>query len=97
MDARVFAERKAAKVAEYNAAAAGLLPVIGALEPTDPRRVPLAEAEAMLREAAVTIAQLGAALLVYSDADFYAELPPSRASDDQGEHADNTLEQVFSE
>jgi len=97
MDPRVFAERKAAKVEAYQAAAAGLLPIVGALEPTDPRRVPLREAETMLREAAVTIAQLGDALVVYSEPDFYAELPPSKAADDQGEHADRALEQVFSE
>ena len=97
MEAKVFTERKAAKVEAYNRAAADLVAIIGALEVTDPRRVPLREAEAMLREAAVTIAQLGDALVVYSEPDFYAELPPSKAADDQGEHADRALEQVFSE
>lgn len=97
MDARVFAERKAAKVSAYTSAAAGAKLVFDSFEVTDPRRLVVAEAEAMLREAAVTIAQLGDALVVYSEHDFYAELPPSKAADDQGEHADRALEQVFSE
>jgi hypothetical protein len=97
MDRAVYAERKAAEVEAYTRAAAALLPLIDALPPQHPDRVPLGEAEAMLREAAVTIAQLGDALVVYSEPDFYAELPPSLASDDQGEHADRALEQVFSE
>jgi hypothetical protein len=97
MDARVFAERCAEKVAEYKQAAAGLLPLIDTLPPAHPDRVPLREAEAMLREAAVEVSQLGGALNVYSAPNFYENLPPSRATEDGGAHARNVLEQVFSE
>ena len=51
----------------------------------------------MLREAAVTIAQLGDRLFPYSQPEFYEELTPSRATEDGGKFAAAGLEQVFSE
>jgi hypothetical protein len=97
MDRAVYEERKAAEVAAYVAAADALEPIIDALPPMDPKRGPLREAKATLREAAVVIAYLGDRLFTYSDPDFYQELAPSLAKDDQGQHARVGLEYVFSE
>ena len=97
MDPKVYAERKAAEVEAYNRAAAELKAVFDGMDITDPRRVPIGEAEAMLREAAIMIAHLGDHLLPYSDPDFYAELKPSRATEDGGQFARDGLEYVFDE
>lgn len=97
MDSAVYIERRDADVKAYMDAAAALVPLRDATTTSPAERHVLGEAESMLREAAVMIARLGDALLPYSDPDFYRDLPPSRATEDQGKYAANALEYVFSE
>lgn len=108
MERAVYEERKKAEVEAYEAAAKAVKRLYDAI--TDdamraaldfsPRgwvRPTLAEAEAMLRQAAVDVAHLGDRLFVYGDPDFYKEVLPSAAKDDGGQFARNGLEYVFSE
>lgn len=53
----------------------------------------VAQAEGALNRAVVC----AEALMVYAPPEFYVELPPSRALDDEGQYARNKLAQAFPE
>jgi hypothetical protein len=97
MDAAVYAERKAEKLKPIFEAAQQLDALTSWTELDAARRSLVINAAVQIRTAAQRIATLGDRLLPYSDPDFYANLPPSRATEDQGQFAASGLEIVFSE
>lgn len=97
MDATVYAQRKSAHLQPIFDAAAQLDALEKSGDLVNDERKVVRNAAVQLRSAATKIATLGDRLLPYSDPDFYRDLPPSRATEDQGKHAANGLEMVFSE
>lgn len=97
MDAAVYAERKVEKLKPIFEAAQQLDALVKLVELTAADRSIAINAAVQLRTAANRIATLGDRLLPYSDPDFYRDLPPSLAAEDQGKHAAAGLEIVFSE
>jgi hypothetical protein len=96
MDASVYTERRAQQLAPILAAATELQGIVAAMGPS-PDRSMISNAAVRLRVAADQITKLADGLRPYSEPSFYAELVPSLAKDDQGKHAANALEYVFSE
>lgn len=96
MDAKVLAERLQAKLQLIKASVAWLDALAASKDP-GPERNGLREAEATLAECGDSLSKLGEALNVYAPPEFYENLPPSRATEDGGQHARNVLEYVFSE
>jgi hypothetical protein len=97
MDAAVYAERKAAKIRQIDEASAQLDELAKWVQLDAAQRSIIRNAAAQLNTAANRISTLGDSLLPYSNPDFYVNLPPSRATEDQGKHAASGLEIVFSE
>lgn len=96
MDAAVYAERKAEKLAAIFDAAERIQDLAEDMA-KGPAHTAITNAAARLRTAADQIGKLGDGLRPYSEPGFYAELVPSLAKEDQGKHAANALEYVFSE
>lgn len=97
MDAAVYAERKREKLAPLLQAAEQLEAMRGWIQLDNAQRSILSNAAVQLRTAANQITKLGDGLNPYTDPDFYRDLPPSLASEDQGKHAASAFEYVFSE
>ena len=92
-----LAERKAAYGLQVQRAIDDLTAVHAALPAGDPNRRLLVNAATELRECFQRLTVVTDGLAVYTDPDFYLELPPSRALEDQGQHARDKLEQAFPE
>lgn len=92
-----FAERKAELGRAVDRTRAGLSIVLQAFQPGSVEHTALRDANVRLSELLFLAASLADALVVYADPAFYAELPPSRASDDQGQRARNALDQAYPE
>ena len=106
----VFEERLATKLANYRSTAEALAVLVPKLmdpltngEPDfkegkhSKDRLAIAQAEVQLRVAANEVEHLLRHLYPYSDPDFYKEMIPSLAKDDQGRHAASAVEYVLSE
>lgn len=92
-----LANRKAQLAQDVEKARAGLAEVLIGFQPGTPEHSAIRDANAELSALLNRCNVLADGLLPYTDPDFYLELPPSRALEDQGTHARFKLEQAFPE
>lgn len=92
-----LADRKAQLAQDVAKAKAGLAEVLVQFTPMSPEHSAIRNANVHLDALLHRCNTLADGLLPYTDPDFYLELPPSRALDDQGTHARDKLEQAFPE
>lgn len=92
-----LAERKQALALVVADAKAGLAEVLAEFKPGTAEHAAIQNAAVQLDQLLHRCNTLADGLLPYTDPDFYLELPPSRALDDQGAHARDKLEQAFPE
>lgn len=92
-----LAERKAALAESVAATKARLAELLVGFQPGSDEHSAIRAANVRLGELLHRCNTLADGLLPYTDPDFYLELPPSRALDDQGQHARGRLEQAFPE
>ena len=92
-----FAERKQALADEMAKAKARIKAALGGYRPDTPEYQALVDANVQIDQLLHRCNVLADGLLPYTDPDFYRELPPSLALDDQGQHARDKLEQAFPE
>lgn len=92
-----LSERKSALLLVVTSAKAKLAEVLVKFQPGTADHSAIANANVQLDQLLNRCNVLADGLLPYTDPDFYLELPPSRALDDQGAHARDKLEQAFPE
>jgi hypothetical protein len=92
-----LADRKAQQAADVAKTKARLAEVLVGFRPGSDEHKAIRDANVQLDQMINRCNVLADGLLPYTDPDFYLELPPSRALDDQGTHARFKLEQAFPE
>ena len=92
-----LADRKAQLAQDVTKAKAGLAEVLVQFTPMSPEHSAIRNANVYLDLLLHRCNTLADGLLPYTDPDFYRDLPPSLAKDDQGEFARGKLEQAFPE
>lgn len=97
MTPAVLAERKELLAKSVEATSQRLGELLVGFSPNSPESMAIKDGQVRLAELLHRLNQAAAGLQPYTDPDFYRELPPSLALDDQGQHARNKLEQAFPE
>ncbi len=97
MTPATLAERKAELGRAVDRTRGELSKVLTEFQPGSTSHTAIRDANVKLSELLFLCSTLADALIVYADPAFYAELPPSRAIDDQGQRARNALERALPE
>ena len=97
MTPAVLADRKAQLARDVAATQARLAEALAGFQPGTPTHSAIRDAGAQIAQLLNRCNVLADGLLPYTDPDFYADLPPSRATDDLGVFAAGKLEQAFPE
>lgn len=92
-----LAERRAALATVVTQTKAGLSGVLLGFQPGSDEHRAIRDANVRIDELLHRLTVVSDGLALYTDPDFYRELLPSKALDDQGLHARNKLEQAFPE